>query len=372
MIRFVRSLLPVLWTLVFAVPVGYVVTYWVEGIYEVPLSSTTFRFERPWAALLFLAVPLVLAARGYLQRFAAPRIQVSRGADLRRAAGSSWRLWLEDAPTGLRCTALALFILTLMGPQSIHARQASTVEGIDIVLTLDMSLSMQATDIAPNRFQATKDVVEAFVRHRPNDRIGAVVFGQSAYTLLPLTIDKNILRDTITELELGSIEGRGTAIGNAVATALNRLRNSEAKSKVVILLTDGESNAGNVSPEQATEFAATMDVKVFTILMGQADEAPVSRGLDAFQNPILSMGQFPVNPELLQSMAERTGGDFFYATDRGGLEESFHAILNELERSEIEDLGTVYGELFEAFLWPAFVLLLLELLLTTLALRRWP
>ena len=371
MTRFLRPLLPVWWTLVFAIPAGYAVTYWIEGVHEVALSSTTFRFERPWAALLFFAVPLAMAAQGYLQRFAAPRIQVSRGLELKQA-GPSWRLWIADAPTGLRCTALTLFILSLMGPQSIHARQSSTVQGIDIVLTLDMSLSMQATDIAPNRFQATKDVVEGFLRNRPNDRVGAVVFGQNAYTLLPLTIDKSILRDTITSLELGSIEGRGTAIGNAVATALNRLRNSEAKSKVIILLTDGESNAGNVSPEQATEFAATMDVKVFTILMGQSDEAPVARGFDAFQNPILSMGQFPVNPELLERMAERTEGGFFYATDRNGLEQSFHTILNELERSEIEDLGTVYGELFEAFLWPALILLLIEVLLGTVVLRRWP
>ena len=369
--RFVRPLLPLFWTVAWAIPAGYAVTYWIEGVNDVALSSETFRFERPWAALLLFAVPLALAAHGYVQRMAAPRIQVSHGADLRRS-GTGVRLWLSDAPTGLRCCALALFIFALMGPQSIHARQSSTVQGIDIVLTLDMSLSMQATDIAPNRFQATKDVVEGFLRNRPNDRVGAVVFGQSAYTLLPLTIDKDILRDTITNLDLGSIEGRGTAIGNAVATALNRLRNSEAESKVIILLTDGESNAGNVSPEQATEFAATMGVKVFTILMGQSDEAPVARGYDAFQNPILSVGQFPVNPELLQKMAERTGGEFFYATDRSALEQSFHAILNELERSEIEDLGTVYGELFEAFLWPGLLMILLEILLSSLVFRKWP
>jgi Ca-activated chloride channel family protein len=369
--RIVRPLLPIAWALVFAAPTAIAVGYLVENLFDVPLSEGSFRFERPWAALLFVAVPLVLVARGWLQRFAAPRLQVSRGRAIAHA-GRGLRPWLADSTIGLRAVGITLLIFALMGPQSVHARNRSTLEGIDIVLTLDMSLSMQATDIAPNRFQATKDVVDSFIRNRPNDRMGAVVFGQNAFTLLPLTTDKEVLRGTISELELGTIDGRGTAIGNAVATSLNRLRSSEATSKIIILLTDGESNSGNVSPEQATDFAATMDVKVFTILMGRSDDAPVSQGFDMFGRQMLQMGQFPVNPELLQDMAARTGGEFFYANDRSGLENSFHSILNALEKSEIEDLGTVYGELFEAFLWPGFLLLGFEIFLATLVFRRWP
>jgi Ca-activated chloride channel family protein len=368
--RIVKELLPIGWTLLFAIPTGFVVAYLVESLFEVPLSEGSFRFERPWAVLLLVGVPFVLASRG-LFRYATPRLRVSRGRTLREV-GSGWRPWLEDAPIGLRAVALTLAVFGLMGPQSVHSRSRTTVEGIDIVLTLDLSLSMQARDISPDRFTATKEVVDNFIRQRPNDRMGAVVFGQDAFTLLPLTSDKDILRNTIQDLQLGTIDGRGTAIGNGVATALNRLRPSTAKSKVIILLTDGESNAGDVSPETATEYASVMNVKIFTVLMGQTGEAPVQQGFDLFQNPILGVGNFPVNPELLQRMAERTGGTYFNATDRRGLEQSFHQILNELEKSEMEDRGTIYGELFAAFLWPAFILLLLELLLSAVLFRRWP
>ena len=364
-------LAPLAWTVAFALPTTYLVLWGVESFYEVPLRTDSFRFERPWALLLMPAALLVLAARGWLQRASAPRLQISRGHDI--ALGRrGWRVWLKESTTGMRVTAVALMVLALMGPQSIHARDRTELEGIDIVLTLDLSLSMQAADIRPNRFEATKQVVDDFIARRPNDRMGAVIFGRDAFTLLPLTTDKQALRTMIQELSLGMIDGRGTAIGNAVATALNRLRSSEAESKVVILLTDGDSNAGNVSPEQAAQFAETMDVKVFTILMGQTGEANVQRGVDLFGRPLFDRGNFPVNPELLERMATATGGEHFHASDREGLERSFHAILDRLEKSEIEDAGTVYGELFPAFLWPAFALLGVELLLGVLLFRRWP
>jgi Ca-activated chloride channel family protein len=370
LLRVVKELLPIGWTMVFAVPTAFVVGYLVENMFEVPLSDGSFRFERPWAALLLIGVPFVLVSRGFF-RYATPRLRVSRGRTLSEV-GSGWRVWLEDAPTGLRTVALTLAVFGLMGPQSVHSRSRTTVEGIDIVLCLDLSLSMQAGDIQPDRFTATKQVVDNFIRQRPNDRIGAVIFGSAAFTLLPLTSDKDILRSTIAELELGTIDGRGTAIGNGVATSLNRLRASTAKSKIIILLTDGESNAGDVSPETATEYASAMNVKVFTILMGQTGEAPVQQGIDLFQNPILGLRNLPVNPELLQRMADRTGGTYFNATDRQGLEGSFHRILDELEKTEMEDVGTIHGELFAAFMWPAFILLLFELALSAALFRRWP
>src|SRR4030095_14977059 len=201
---------------------------------------------------------------------------------------------------------------------------------------------------------------------------GAVIFGREAYTLLPLTTDKEALSTIIGELRLGVVDGRGTAIGNAIGVALNRLRNSKGASKVVILLSDGDSNSGNVSPQQVAEFAQTMSVKIFTVLMGEAGEAKVQRGGDLFGRPIWDVGNFPVNPELLRKMAKRTGGEFFQVADRNALEQSFHTILDRLKKSEIEDAGRVYGELFPAFLWPAFVLLALEIVTRTLILRRWP
>ncbi len=259
-----------------------------------------------------------------------------------------------------------------MGPQSIHARDSADVEGIDIILVMDMSLSMEAADIEPNRFDASKDVMQDFLGRRPNDRIGAVVFGREAYTLMPLTTDKEALRTVIRELQLQLIDGRGTAIGNAIGTALNRLRRSTAKSKVVILVTDGASNAGNIQPEEAAELAATMEVKVFPVLMGQSDDAPVQRGTDLFGRPIMDVNNFPVNADLLQRVADRTGGEFFSVGDRDALERSFHRILDELEKTEMEDAGKVYAELFGAFVWPAMVLLFLELLLGVFVTRRWP
>ncbi len=369
--KLLRFFAPIGWTLFFAIPATYIVLWSVDAIYEVPLRADSFRFERPWAALLIPAALLVLVARGYLQRYAAPRLLVSRGRDLAKGR-RGFRIWAKDSTVGMRVTAVALVALALMGPQSIHARDRAELEGIDIVLTLDASLSMQAADIQPNRFAATQAVVDDFIQRRPNDRMGSVIFGRDAYTLLPLTTDKEALRTMIAELELGLIDGRGTAIGNAVATSLNRLRDSEAKSKVVILLTDGDSNSGNVSPDQAAEFASVMEVKVFTILMGASDEARVQRGTGFGGRPIFDVGNFPVNPELLQHMAEQTGGSYYHVADRQGLERSFHAILDTLERSELEDLGRVYGELFPAFLWPALFLLALELFAAALVFRRWP
>jgi Ca-activated chloride channel family protein len=366
-----RTLMPLGWTLGLLAVAGYTCAYIVESHYGVPLQEGSFRFERPWAGLLLIGGVLVLAARAWLQRRAAPRLRISRGRDVIRA-GAGRRAWLRDALTGLRVTAVLLMALGLMGPQSIHARDRAQVEGIDIILVQDLSLSMQAADIQPSRFEASKQVLDGFIQRRPNDRIGAVIFGRSAYTLLPLTTDKQALRNVIADLQLRQIDGRGTAIGNAVGTGLNRLRESDAESKVVILLTDGNSNAGNISPSQAADFAATMGVKVFTVLMGRTDDAKVKRGTDLFGRPIYDTGKFPVNPELLKEMSKSTGGEYYQVTDRQGLERSFHQILDELEKSEIDDPGKVYGELFPAFLWPALVLLGLELAVGTLLLRRWP
>jgi Ca-activated chloride channel homolog len=362
---------PWLYCLALLLPALFLVVQVLEHVYAVPPSSSGMRFERPWAGLLALGALLIVWSRAYWDKLRAPRIQISRGRDL-AALPVGLRVRLRPVLYALRFASIVLLVLGLMGPQSIHARERSELEGIDIVLTLDLSLSMQASDITPNRFEATKFVVDEFISKRPNDRIGTVVFGRDAYTLMPLTSDKDMLRTAIAELELGMIEGRGTAIGNAVGVALNRLRTSKAKSRVLILLTDGDSNSGNIAPDEAADFAKHMGAKLYTVLMGKADDAPVQRGVDLFGRPLFGGGNFPVNPELLKRMAESTGGEFYLASDRQGLERSFHAILDSLERSEIEDAGAIYGELFPAFVGPAVIFLLLEALLGTLVFRRWP
>ncbi len=370
--RLLRKAGPLLWTLLFGAALAATIAHAIEVHYGVPLRPENVRLQRPWALGLPGFAALVLLARGWLYRMRMPRLQVSRGADLFRLGRRGVRLWLKDSLTGARVVAVALLGLALAGPQSIHARDSAEVEGIDIVLTLDLSLSMQAADIEPNRFAATKQVVDDFIGRRPNDRIGAVIFGRDAFTLLPLTTDHQALRGMISELELNLIDGQGTAIGNAIGTALNRLRKSQAKSKVVILATDGDSNSGNVTPVQAAEFAGALGVKIYTILMGRSDQAPVQLGVDLFGRPLFDRGSFPINPELLKKVADRTGGQSFEVSDRRGLERSFHTILNALEKSEIEDAGRVYAELFPVLVLPALLLLLLEALLGGLVLRRWP
>lgn len=366
-----RSLSPVLWTLAFTALGAYAVFFILGSVYGVEPTGGSFRFERPAAGWLALGAGLALIARGFSQRRELPRLRVSRGRELATLSPGR-KARLAQSTTGMRSAALLLLAAGLMGPQSIHARAGSDVEGIDIVLALDMSFSMQAADIQPNRFDATKFVVQDFIRRRPNDRIGAVVFGRDAYTLLPLTTDKESLLSVIQGLGLELIDGRGTAIGNAVGVSLNRLRHSKAKSRVVILLTDGESNAGNIAPEQAAQLATTMGVKVYTILMGRDADAPVQRGVDLFGQPVFDRSSFPINPELLRDIAQKTGGEHFMVADRASLEQSFHSILDRLERSQIEDAGRVYADLYPAFIGPALLLLVLEFLTHGLLLRRWP
>jgi len=343
---------------------------YLESRYQLLITDEQLRFERPWAALLLLAAPIAWFARVSIQRMSRPRLQFSRGSALKTSKGS-WRGRLTDLPNALRAVALVLLVVGLAGPQSIHARDTAEVSGIEIVLTLDMSRSMEAADIRPTRFNATKAVVSDFIERRPNDRIGAVVFGLDAYTLLPLTTDREALRTAIRGLELDQIDGQGTAIGNAVGVSLNRLKRSRAKSKVIILLTDGESNAGNVSPSQAADLAHAMGVKIYPILMGVSSAAPVQRGTGLFGRAIFGTANYPVNPELLQEMADKTGGEFFLVSDREALEQSFHQILDQLEKTDIEDAGRMYTELFPAFVGPALVFLVIELL-ALLWLRRWP
>jgi Ca-activated chloride channel family protein len=246
------------------------------------------------------------------------------------------------------------------------------MRGIDIVLTLDVSGSMEARDLEPNRLEAAKDVTRDFISRRRNDRIGAVIFAENAYTLCPLTLDYSILSTMIADLQLGVIDDKATAIGNAIGMSINRLRQSDAKSKVIILLTDGASNAGNLQPDQATTFAKTLGIKIYTILVGQKDESEVASGFDFFKNQIFRAQATPVNPELLRRMSKETGGAFFEATDTQSLVLSFHAILDALERSRIADRGVIYGEVFTTYLWPALILAALGLLLELFVLRRAP
>ncbi|SRR6266545_3844173 len=318
-----------------------------------------FRFGHPWLlAAIPPAVALVLWVG--LRRPPARRAlyTYSRAAEL-GAQRPGLVARLRDLPTVLRLAVVVLVGIALARPQSTRASDDLELEGIDIVISLDLSGSMQETDLAPNRLEAAKVVIQEFVRRRPNDRLGLVVFGREAFTHIPLTLDHGTFLRMLAELRIGIIDGNGTAIGNGIGVALNRLRRSEAKSKVIIVLTDGENNAGNISPEDAARYAETLKVKIYTILAGDS------------QRQAEEMGH-PINPKLLEQIASMTGGTPYLATDRNALASRFQNILEDLEKSRIKDRGTVHAELFRRFLFAALALLLLEIALRLTRFQRIP
>jgi Ca-activated chloride channel family protein len=326
-----------------------------------------FRFAHPGAlALVPIAVALVLwagLARGPGRRAA---LAYSRAGEL-GAQRRGFVARLADLPLVLRLASVVLVGVALARPQTTRVADDLEVEGIDIVIALDVSGSMEETDLQPNRLDAAKLVIEDFVRRRPSDRIGLVVFGREAYTHVPLTLDHGTFLRMLAELRLGIVDGHGTAIGNGIGVALNRLRHSDARSKVIIVLTDGENNAGNISPEQAARFAQTMKVKVYTILAGDNDpEAAAAAGAPGLPQ------RHPVNPKLLEQIASMTGGTPYLATDTLALKERFQKILEDLEKSRLHDRGVLYAELYRRFLFVAFALFVAELALRLTRLRRLP
>jgi Ca-activated chloride channel family protein len=326
--------------------------------------------KNPWALLLLGAVPLAFWARLVLQRRRTAAMGFSGVGVLQRLRqGLVSRLF--SLPGVLRVVALALLALALARPQTRDRGGRVEVEGIDIVLAMDLSNSMEATDLQPNRLEAAKRVVDDFIKRRRSDRIGLVVFGREAFTHCPLTLDYSVLRGMLADMQLHLIDGSGTAIGNALGVSLARLRKSDAKSRVVILLTDGDNNSGNVTPAQASRYAHAMGVKVFTILMGpKAGE--VSAGRDIFGRPIRVRRQYPVNPKLLQEIADKTGGRAYRATDRQALEQNFESILDELDKSTRRDVAAVFKDAFRPFVALGLLLLLSELLFALTRFRQFP
>jgi Ca-activated chloride channel family protein len=330
-----------------------------------------WRFAQPWVLLLLGLIPVVVQwshlreRRGHRATFV-----FSQAEALKRIPPSLWAR-LRGAPLALRAMALALLVAAAARPQSATLPDAVEVEGLDIVMVLDLSGSMRAQDLSPDRLGAAKRVLEDFVRRRKTDRLGLVVFGKEAFTYCPLTTDYNVLQNLIRRIHHGLVDGQGTAIGNAVGVAINRLRKSDAKSKVVVLITDGDSNRGNISPRQAAEFARTLGIKIFTVLVGQNDAAPVP-AQGPFGQEVKVMQKFPVNPKLLEEMAAMTGGQAMVATDDRALQERFHALLATLDKSRIRDVATTYAEQYRMLCALALLLLSLEAALAFGRLRKFP
>ncbi len=326
------------------------------------------QFAHPEWLMLLVLVPVVGGWSWWRARRAAGLRFSSVAAA--RTAPRTLGAWLRGLPGGLRMGALALGILALARPQAHNVTREQYAEGVDIMLVLDTSTSMRAQDFTPNRFEAARDVAAEFIRGRVSDRLGLIVFAAKAYTQAPLTLDYDFLLRMLEEVDVGIIED-GTAIGTALAMAVNRLKDTEAKSKVVILLTDGQNNRGEIDPVTAADVAETMGVRVYAIGMGAHGEAPfVVDG--PFGGRQRRMVPVEIDEEMLQTVAEKTGGRYFRATDKAALRAIYQEI-GELEKTEIETrVYTDYEERYPVFLWPAFGLLMLEILLSTTLLRRLP
>lgn len=287
-----------------------------------------------------------------------------------RAAPRTVRSYLGAVPPVLRMAALALGILALARPQTRDVTQERFAEGVDIVLVLDTSTSMLAQDFSPNRFEAAREVASEFIEGRLSDRIGLIVFAAKAYTQTPLTLDYNFLQRMLGEVEVGVIED-GTAIGTALATAVNRLKDSEAESKVIILLTDGQNNRGEVDPVTASDVAATLGVRIYAIGVGTHGEAPFVVD-NPFAGPQRQMVPVEIDEDMLRSVSSNTGGQYFRAADKEALRNIYNRI-GEMETTRIETrIYTDYLERYPLFLWPAFGLFFVEILLSTTVLRRFP
>jgi Ca-activated chloride channel family protein len=299
-----------------------------------------------------------------------------------------WRTSLRDIPGMLRGAALVMAVLALGRPQSILRGETEEEKGIDIVLVLDLSGSMAAimdapTDAVPGggrngarhratRLDVAKDVLVDFVRRRKTDRIGVVVFAKQAFVLSPPTLDYGLITGLVSKIELGVVDSSKTAIGDAVGTAVARMRRSDARSKAVVLLTDGDSNEGVISPEYSAHLAQKEGVRVYTVQIGNGDDVDVQTGTDLFGQPVYERRHFPVNPDLLRKMSHETGGESFIATDKSGLEKSMHAILDHLEKTRFEAQASTMEDLFPFLLVPASVLIALEALVRLVLVRRFP
>jgi len=270
---------------------------------------------------------------------------------------------LKHVLFGLRLLALSAIIMALARPQTEDiSTRTKTTKGIDIVIAIDVSSSMLARDLKPNRLSALKEVAADFIKKRPNDRIGLVVYAGEGYTKTPITTDKTVVLNALREITYGQLED-GTAIGMGLATSVNRLKESEAKSKIIILLTDGVNNSGFIEPQTAADLAIEFGIKTYTIGLGTNGNAltPISYNADGSFR--YGMRQVEIDEALLQDIAKLTGGTYFRATDNESLEAIYDEI-NKLEKTEIEEFKYYrYEEKFRPWIILAGALLILEWIL---------
>ncbi|MBN1398135.1 MAG: VWA domain-containing protein [Bacteroidetes bacterium] len=329
-------------------------------------------FDDKFANPLFLWLLLLLPAIGYyLWRRRAKMDVVLQFSSLQvfGKIPGTLRERMRYFPAGLRILAIALFIIALARPQSISDKQNISTEGIDIVLELDLSGSMLAEDFIPNRIEAAKQVASEFIDGRSNDRIGLVVFSAESFTQCPLTTDYPVLKSLLREVKNGMIAD-GTAIGLAIANGVNRLKDSKAKSKVMILLTDGVNNRGEIDPITAARIATTYNIRIYTVGVGARGEAPYP--VQTMFGIRRQMIPVDLDEKVLTQVAEMTGGKYFRATDNQKLK-AIYKEIDQLERTKIEVFAYKrYSELFGGWLFAGLAAFLLEMILSNTLLRKNP
>ena len=330
--------------------------------------NSAITFAHPWVLLGLVAVPLLAAWWIWRYRKQEAAVQHSDIAVF-AGVGKTLRVRLRWLPYALRLVAVAAMVLALARPQSRLSRQEMKVEGIDIVMAMDISGSMLAEDFSPNRLEAAKKVAADFVNGRKSDRMGLVVFAGEAFTQVPLTVDHQVLLKQLGSLKSGIVRD-GTALGDGLATAVNRIKDSEAKSKVIILLTDGVNNQGSVDPLSAAEIAAMYDIRLYTIGVGSLGKAPYPFR-DQFGRVHYQNIDVEIDEPLMQQMAGATGdGRYFRATNKKALQQIFSQI-DEMEKSKID--VTQYAQTRDEqgrWLWIALMALAAELLLSWLWLKH--
>ncbi|MGA1867814.1 MAG: vWA domain-containing protein [bacterium] len=331
-----------------------------------------FRFEDPWLLLLLILIPCIVYV--YIKGFGRGRIKFSSIHNLKKLK-TSRSLYFRHLLIGMRSLCIALLIIALARPQSGNKTTEYISEGVDIMLCLDTSGSMQALDFKlkgerVDRLAVVKNVVEEFIKGRKSDRIGMVVFGEEAFTQCPLTLDYGVLVTFLQQVKIG-MAGDATAIGSALGTAVKRLKDLEAKSRIVILLTDGRSNAGRISPAAAAQIAKKFDVKVYTIGVGTEGEAPFLVEHPLFGKHYVYQ-RVDLDEDTMKEIATITGGMYFRAMDTKALENIYEKI-DKMEKTEVKVKEYMeYNELFWWFVISALLLLFGEIILSQTRFRKIP
>ncbi|WP_395048509.1 VWA domain-containing protein [Flavobacterium sp.] len=317
-------------------------------------------FLNPEFFWLFLLIPIASAWLFWKRNQQSASLKISSTQGFKNS--NSLLARLKPLLNVLRLLALSSLIVAMARPRTVDiSNQTKTTRGIDIVMAIDVSGSMLAKDLKPNRMEALKDVAADFVEERPNDRIGLVLYASEAYTKTPVTSDKAVVLEAIKGIKYDTVLQDGTGIGMGLATAVNRLKDSKAKSKVIILLTDGVNNAGFIEPETAADIAKQYGIKVYTVGIGTNGMADFPYQMTPSGQILFQMMKVEIDEQLLKTIARKTDGQYFRATSNSKLAE-IYASINKLETSEIKELRFYdYDEKFRPFVWLAGFLILVEL-----------